>query len=672
MWKTQTEEGVTTPMPINVAQPEEAVEEDSSSSSDSDQELPSLIPRRQRKVKTPHKIRRQPGRRTKQPLNYKGMFAMSNVEADVNKDTTSHILDKDSAFLSTLDLGGSGFTSTPATHAVNQHAYLSRDGTYEDVHPLAFIAKVQSHDADNPTYSDVLRCDNEERKLWDAAMIKELKSLRDLGSFKMVPRMRGSNVLQSTWAFKKKRYPDGELKKYKARFCVRGDQQIEGLDVFETYAPVVSWITVRILLVLSIVLGLKTQQVDYTNAFCQAPLEQTVFVELPKGFEVPNKVLHLQKSVYGLRQSPLNFYRHLREGLESRGYTKSNHDDCLFTNGKIMVLFWVDDCIFYSADDESINATISSLKEEFLLEREEDMAGFLGLKITRDIKKGTVTLLQTGLIDKVLAATQLEECNPKYTPADKIPLDKDLDGDPCCEEWDYRSIVGMLLYLAGSTRPDISYAVHQCARFSHQPRASHERGVKHIVRYLKGTRDQGLIMKPNKDNLRLDLFADADFAGLFASEDKHDPVSVKSRTGILLNFGDVPVCWSSKLQSEIALSTLEAEYIALSQGMRELVSARRLVIELGDRMDFDLKNVSQVSKAWEDNVGTQNLANSKGPLMTSRTKHIGIKYHWFRSKIQPKSINILRIETKQQRADIFTKGLTRFEFEVKRKLVMGW
>ena len=135
----------------------------------------------------------------------------------------------------------------------------------------------------------------------------------------------------------------------------------------------------------------------------------------------------------------------------------------------------------------------------------------------------------------------------KYTPADKIPLDKDLDGDPCYEEWDYRSIVGILLYLAGSTRPDISYAVHQCARFSHQPRASHEVGVKHIVKYLKGTRDQGLIMKPKKDNLKLDLFADADFAGLFASEDNHDPVSVKSRTGILLNFGGVPVCWSSKL-----------------------------------------------------------------------------------------------------------------------------
>ena len=104
------------------------------------------------------------------------------------------------------------------------------------------------------------------------------------------------------------------------------------------------------------------------------------------------------------------------------------------------------------------------------------------------------------------------------------------------------------------------------------------------------------------------------------------------------------MCWSSKLQSEIALSIFE-EYIALSQGICELVSARRLVLELGERMNMDLKSVSQLSKAWEENVGTQNLSKSKGSPMTPRTKHIGIKYHWFISKIGS-GIDILRIDTK--------------------------
>ena len=115
-----------------------------------------------------------------------------------------------------------------------------------------------------------------------------------------------------------------------------------------------------------------------------------------------------------------------------------------------------------------------------------------------------------------------------------------------------------MLYLAGSTRPDITYAVHQCARFSHHYKRSHEVGIKHIARYLKGTREKGLILSPDSSRLQLDLFADADFARLFVAEDKSDPISVKSRTGLIMNFGGVPIFWSSKLQMEIALSTLEA------------------------------------------------------------------------------------------------------------------
>ena len=149
-------------------------------------------------------------------------------------------------------------------------------------------------------------------------------------------------------------------------------------------------------------------------------------------------------------------------------------------------------------------------------------------------------------------------------------------------------------------------------------------------------------------------------------------MSVKIRTGTLLNFGGACIYWSSKLQSEISLSTLEAGYIALFQGMRELVSTRILVIELSKRMDLDLAGVAIVSKSWGDNIGTQNLAKRKGPFMTFRPKNIGIKYHWFRSIIKPDEIEINRIPTDHQRADIFTKGLTGFPFEEKMRLIIGW
>ena len=150
----------------------------------------------------------------------------------------------------------------------------------------------------------------------------------------------------------------------------------------------------------------------------------------------------------------------MRQGLESRGFKKSDHDDFLFTNGETFVLFWVDDCIFYSKTQSLIDKVILSLKDEFLLEREEDMAGFLGINISRDANNKSLSMTQTGLIERILTAMDMEDCNLKYTPAEKDPLCKDVDGDPCSESRDYKSIVGMMLYLAGSTRPDIAYAVH--------------------------------------------------------------------------------------------------------------------------------------------------------------------------------------------------------------------
>ena len=148
-----------------------------------------------------------------------------------------------------------------------------------------------------------------------------------------------------------------------------------------------------------------------------------------------------------------------------------------------MVLFQADDYIFYATDTTMINNVIDSLKDKFLLEREEDMARFLGLQIERDKSDGTVTLTQSGLIGKFCEAMEMENSNLKYDPADKTTLNKNLTGISCCEDWDYRSVAGILLYLTYSTRPDILYAVHQYAQFSHSSKASHENKLKLITRF---------------------------------------------------------------------------------------------------------------------------------------------------------------------------------------------
>ena len=243
------------------------------------------------------------------------------------------------------------------------------------------------------------------------------------------------------------------------------------------------------------------------------------------------------------------------------------------------------------------------------------------------------------------------------------------NGAPLDEDWKYSSIVGMLLYLSSNSRPDIQFAVHQCARFNHNPKKSHGEAIKRIVRYLQGTKDKGLKFKPTQE-MELDLYVDADFAGLWNYEHDQDPVCVKSRTGYVITLGGCPVIWSSKLQTEIALSTLEAEYIALSSAMRELVPARRLLKEIGLRCKLDFVKSAMVhSTIFEDNNGALILA--KAPKLTPRTKHIAVKYHWFKSLIGDK-FRITKVNSKAQKADIFTKGLDQEAFERVRKLLCGW
>ena len=169
----------------------------------------------------------------------------------------------------------------------------------------------------------------------------------------------------------------------------------------------------------------------------------------------------------------------------------------------------------------------------------------------------------------------MSDCNGVDTPSTATPSENDFDGDPFTETWQYNSIIGMLMYLSANTRPDIAYAVHQAARFSHAPRHSHAIAVRRILRYLQKTKTMGLLLKPTNTQ-RVDCYVDADFAGLFAVENNQDPISVKSRTGYVVLYKGSPLLWVSKMQTQIALSTMEAEYVALSQAMRYLIPIREI------------------------------------------------------------------------------------------------
>jgi hypothetical protein len=270
--------------------------------------------------------------------------------------------------------------------------------------------------------------------------------------------------------------------------------------------------------------------------------------------------------------------------------------------------------------------------EDVALHREGTAEGYLGVDIqyNGDGDDRTITFKQEGLTKRIISALGLDSktSTPVETPAEKAALGRHIEKQAASGFINYASVVGMLLYL-GHSRPDISFATHQCARYTHSPKQAHEDALVRIGRYLKGTLDKGLILKPSKD-FKIDCYPDADFAGLWTRDDKQDPHCVRSRTGYVINLANCPVLWKSKLQTEIALSTMEAEYVALSASCKELFPLIDLTKELTTAIGLNLKATTEMHiKIHEDNVGALTLGKLEPRRMTPRSKHYAIKYHWF-------------------------------------------
>jgi len=261
-------------------------------------------------------------------------------------------------------------------------------------------------------------------------------------------------------------------------------------------------------------------------AFLQADLDTDVYMELPFGFDYGQKgeyVLKLKKNIYGLKSTATTWFKFLCEGIKAENFVQSEVDQCVFLRDDCILLVYVDDVIAISRDVKIIDNVISNLKKTYSLEDEGSLTKYLGVDMHTN-KDGTLVLRQPFLIERILKLLNSEgekydsKQNSRPTPAVKPLLHKDLDGPSRKCNWNYRQAIGMLTYLQNTTRPDISMAVHQAARFCIQPMLSHERAVKKIGRYLSGNKDKGLIFKPDLSK-GIECYVDADFAGGWAKAD---------------------------------------------------------------------------------------------------------------------------------------------------------
>jgi hypothetical protein len=381
----------------------------------------------------------------------------------------------------------------------------------------------------------------------------------------------------------------------------------------------------------------------------------------------------MKQNLYGMKQAGRVWNKHLVAGMLELGFVQSSIDDCVLYFNKSTFLVYTDDSILMGPDDRELDHIVALMKTKFNLEVEGDLCDYLGINIKKR-EDGALEMTQPQLIQSIIEDLGLNRpgTKTKTKPAlsSKI-LGKSLDEPPHDEKaFQYRSVIGKLNYLEKSTRPDIAYAVHQCARFSSDPRQSHTEAVKYIGRYLMATSKQGMVLNPSNNSF--ECWVDASHAGEWDKKEAPvDPATAKSRSGYAITLGGCPILWASKLQTEIALSSTEAEYIALSQAMREVIPLMALVREAAAQGVIDEPGVPKVHcKVFEDNSGAIEIARL--PKMRPRTKHLNIKYHHFRDQVARGRISIHFVPTEDQIADMLTKPVSEELLVRFRQRLMGW
>lgn len=323
--------------------------------------------------------------------------------------------------------------------------------------------------------------------------------------------------------------------------------------------------------------NLKSTQVDFTNAFCQADQVNEVFIELPQHCQVEGRededlVLRLNKSLCGQKDALKHFHNHIAKGLHDNGFEPAKQDPRLFIHDDMVAILCAGDVILIGKEQPKINAALAKPhKDGCLLEEEEadnDVCKFLGIKISHE--KGNVVTCQGGLIKKFLDHVGMNKCSPSNTPANCVPVGSDKNGEPFQETWSCAMAVEQLLHLSSNGRPDIQFAVHQTVRFIHNPKKSHGVAIKRVARHLQGTSKEGLILSPDASK-GLDCWVDADFAGLWGHEDEQDPVCAKSQTGHVITLFGCLLIWSSKPQIKICLGSTASKIMAFTSAVRELI-----------------------------------------------------------------------------------------------------
>jgi hypothetical protein len=485
---------------------------------------------------------------------------------------------------------------------------------------------------------------------WEHAIKAELAQLHEKGMWTLVRKPADAVPITNKWVFTKKYNSKGDLLKYKARLVVKGCAQRPGYDYVDTFAPVVCLETLRIILAMSVVNDLHIGQMDVKGAYLNGILKERVYMRQPEGYDDESgRACQLVKTLYGLKQSGREWNRELDEKLRKRRFKRLRSDPCAYIRqdgeGSEIVTVWVDDLMLFASSAELNARTKAHLRAEWEMTDMGEPTKIVGIEITRS--KDAISISQKRYVENILKQQGMQDANPVGMPMDpNIKLEPNPDGGDGNRSNSFAKLLGELQFLANATRPDIAYAVNRLASYTANPSLQHSTALKRILRYLAGTRDYGITYRKPTEDSPISPNAFYGFAdAAYANTDDY-----KSTSGYVFLASGGAVSWRLKKQTTIALSSTEAEYVALSEAGREASWLRSLHDELGDK-----QNKPTLIKG--DNDGS--IAMARNPQFHKRSKHIATRWHWVRDLVEDRALTIESCRDPQQTADVLTKALPK-------------
>jgi hypothetical protein len=484
-----------------------------------------------------------------------------------------------------------------------------------------------------------------DRDLWTKACEIEMENIRRNKTYELRQTKNGEKAIGCRWVLKIKLKPNGEVDKYKARLVAKGYAQRKGRDYIETFAPVAKFKSLRIILALAAMHKWKVYHDDVTSAFLNGKLKETVLMDQPEGFVEKDTRYKwdLKKALYGLKQAPREWNTTIDDYLTQKGFKRCMSDACIYVkngNDKIILGLYVDDVIVTGSNGEEVQRIRNDIKQRFKCSEGGLLTGCLGMEVTQS-ESGIILSQETYIRQKLEKYDYLLQPHKKTNiPLDPnfqellIEAEKSTDVE---ENFPYREIIGSLMYASTATRPDLTTALGILSRFNAQPKKIHCNMVRQILYYLR---------KYPSLTLNYSGYFDTQLSGYVdASWGNNEDYS--SISGYSFFLGKSLISWSSKKQSVPALSSTEAEYVAVTSSVQEALWAKSLLEELGYQQE--------TIPIYEDNEACINL--SKNPQEYKRTRHIQVKYHFIRNHVKDDTVQLKYIPTAEQKADMFTKGL---------------